>query len=76
RACGLASAEALPAWYGDLMTRCGVERHLPPAFKAFDATTLAAEMRAPENQPMRRATARTVEDSDIDRFAAAVMALA
>jgi hypothetical protein len=33
-------------------------------------------MRAPENQPMRRATARAVEDSDIDRFAAAVMALA
>src|SRR3546814_11082771 len=29
RACGLASAEALPAWYGDLMTRCGVERRLP-----------------------------------------------
>src|SRR3546814_7361331 len=28
RACGLASAAALPAWYGDLMTRCGVERRL------------------------------------------------
>src|SRR3546814_10705331 len=49
RACGLASAEALPAWYGDLMTRCGVERRLPPAFKAFDATTLAAEMRSEEH---------------------------
>src|SRR3546814_10658185 len=63
RACGLAPAEALPAWYGDLMTRCGVESRLPPAFTAFDATTLAAEMRAPENQPMRRAPARTVDDS-------------
>src|SRR3546814_12245802 len=75
RACGLASAEALPAWYGDLMTRCGVERRLPPAFKAFDATTLAAEMRAPENQTMRRRTARTGEASHIDRFAAAALAL-
>lgn len=76
RACGLAAANELPAWYGDLMTRCGVERRLPDAFKAFDAATLAAEMRAPENQPMRRATARPVEDADLDRFAAAVMTLA
>jgi alcohol dehydrogenase class IV len=75
RACGLGTADALPEWYGDLMTRCGVERRLPEAFRAFDAATLAAEMRAPENQPMRKATARPVEDADLDRFAAAVMAL-
>jgi len=76
RACGLAEAAALPEWYSALMTRCGVARRLPKAFKAFDAAALAAEMRAPENQPMRRATARPVEDADIKRFAAAVMALA
>ncbi len=76
RACGLAGADALPGWYAGLMTRCGVERRLPEAFKAFDAAALAAEMRAPENQPMRRATARAVEDADLDRFATAVMALA
>ncbi|MGE5765875.1 MAG: iron-containing alcohol dehydrogenase [Bacteroidota bacterium] len=76
RACGLGKADALPEWYGELVTRCGVARRLPEAFRAFDAATLAAEMRAPENQPMRRATARPVEDADIDRFAAAVMALA
>ena len=76
RACGLDGADTLPGWYGDLMTRCGVARRLPPAFKAFDAAALGAEMRAPENQPMRRATARPVEDADLDRFAAAVMALA
>jgi len=75
-ACGLNRAEALPAWYSDLMTRCGVERRLPETFKAFDAAALAAEMRAPENQPMRAATARPVEDADIDRFAGALMALA
>src|SRR3546814_20933585 len=69
RACGLASAEALPAWYGDLMTRCGVERRLPPAFKAFDATTLAAEMRAPENQPIAPATPRPAQDSHFHHLA-------
>lgn len=76
KACGLGGAKELPAWYSDLVTRCGVARKLPEAFKAFDAATLAAEMRAPENQPMRRSTARDVTDADIDRFAAAVMALA
>ena len=58
------------------MTRCGVERHLPEAFTAFDAAALAAEMRAPENAPMRQARAGTVTDADIDQFVAAVMALA
>lgn len=76
RACGLNDADELPDWYTDLMTRCGVERRLPEAFRAFDAAALAAEMRAPENQPMRRASARDVTEADIDRFAGAVMALA
>jgi len=76
KACGLTEAAALPGWYSALMDRCGVARKLPEAFKAFDAATLAAEMRAPENQPMRRSTARDVSDADIDRFAAAMMALA
>jgi alcohol dehydrogenase class IV len=76
RACGLSDATELPDWYSALMTRCGVARRLPEAFKAFDAAALAAEMRAPENQPMRKATLRPLEDADLDRFAAAVMALA
>jgi alcohol dehydrogenase class IV len=76
KACSLEGADALPGWYSDLMDRCGVVRHLPDAFKTFDAATLAAEMRAPENQPMRRSTAREVTDADIDRFAAAIMTLA
>jgi alcohol dehydrogenase class IV len=76
-ACGLACAgAALAEWYPDFLTRCGVERRLPPAFKGFGAADLAAEMRAPETQYMRRSTAREVSDGDIDRFAAAVMALA
>jgi hypothetical protein len=32
-------------------------------------------MRAPENQPMRRSTARDVTDADIGRIAADMMAL-
>jgi alcohol dehydrogenase len=76
-ACGLGlDARALPQWYGDFLTRCGIERRLPPAFKQFSAADLAAEMRAPETQYMRQSTARMVSDADIDRFAAAIMALA
>ena len=76
RACGLSSAQELPEWYSDLMTRCGVARRLPETFGGFDAAALAAEMRAAENQPMRAATAREVTEDDIERFAGAIMALA
>jgi alcohol dehydrogenase class IV len=76
-ACGLErDGIALAEWYSALLTRCGVERRLPPVFKRFSAADLAAEMRAPETQYMRQSTARAVTDADIDRFAAAVMALA
>jgi alcohol dehydrogenase class IV len=76
-ACGLGpDARALVQWYGEFLTRCGIERRLPAAFKGFSAASLAAEMRAPETQYMRQSSARAVSDADIDRFAAAVMALA
>jgi len=75
-ACGLTEGEDFAGWYSGLMDRCGVTRRLPEAFQAFDAAALAAEMRAPENQPMRRATAREVTEDDIDRFAGAIMGLA
>jgi len=75
RACGLERASALPAFVSGLMDRCGIRRSLPAAFAPFGPAALAAEMRAPENQPMRRATVRDVTDADIDRFAARVMAL-
>lgn len=76
KACGLAGADELPGWFSALMTRCGVERRLPDAFADFTAEDLAREMRREENQPMRKATARAVGEDDIDRFAAAAMALA
>ncbi len=75
-ACGLnGGADPFADWYSGLLTRCGVERRLPAAFKAFGAGDLAAEMRAPETRFMREATTRKVEDADIDRFADAVMAM-
>ena len=39
------------------------------------AADLAAEMRAPENQPMRRSTIRDVTDADLDNFAQAIMTM-
>jgi alcohol dehydrogenase class IV len=76
-ACGLGHrAAALPGWYSDFLTRCGVERRLPPAFREVSVSALAAEMRAPETQSMRQSNARPVSDADIERFAAAMLALA
>ncbi|MFJ6326234.1 MULTISPECIES: iron-containing alcohol dehydrogenase [unclassified Rhizobium] len=75
KACGVGSAAELPVFVSGWMERCGITRSLPAAFKPFDDTDLAREMRAPENQPMRRSTIRDVTDADIDRFAAAIMAL-
>jgi alcohol dehydrogenase class IV len=74
-ACGLPNAAALPAFLSDFMDRCGIGRALPAAFAPFSTADLAREMRAPENQPMRRSTVREVVDADIDRFAAELMAL-
>ena len=76
RACGVSAAAELPAWYSALMTRCGVERRLPDAFAGFTPADLACEMRSAENRPMREASLRPVEDGDIDRLAAAALALA
>lgn len=76
RACGVDKAAELPAFVSELMDRCGVVRALPRTFGAFRADDLAREMKAPENQPMRRSTIRDVMDADIDRFAAKLMALA
>jgi alcohol dehydrogenase class IV len=75
KAIGLADASALPAFVSDLMDRCHVVRALPKAFQAFTAADLATEMRAPENQPMRRSTVRDIADPDIDTFADRIMSL-
>lgn len=76
KACGLADASMLPTFVSGFMDRLGIVRALPAAFVGFTSADLAAEMRATENQPMRRSTIRDVSDADIDQFAATVMALA
>ena len=68
-------ARALPGWYSAWLTRCGVSRALPPAFARVTAADLAREMRAPENTPMLKATAREVTERDIDRLAELTMQL-
>ena len=76
-ACGLGrDVNALVDWYSDLLNRCGVERKLPESFKAFSDTDLARAMQLPETTPMADVTARKVTPVDINRFAAAVMAMA
>lgn len=75
RAAGLADAAALPAFVTGLMDRVGIVRALPAGFSTFEWSALAAEMKAPENQPMRRSTIRDVTDADIDHFAASIMSL-
>ncbi len=75
KACGATDAASLPALITAWMDRCGFERRLPAAFAGLTAEDLAREMKAPENQPMRRSTVREVSDADIDRMAADMMAL-
>ena len=76
-ACGLAQdGAALVPWYAEFLTRLGVRRQLPAAFKEAGVAALIAEMQAPETQYMRHSSAREVTDADIERFAHAVMALA
>lgn len=72
---GLTMASDLPDFVTKLMNECGIRRALPAGFANLAAGHLAAEMRAPENQPMRRSTARDVTDADLDAFAAAIMSL-
>jgi alcohol dehydrogenase class IV len=76
-ACGLPRDGAtLVAWYSEFLTRLGVARQLPAAFREVEVAALVAEMQAPETQYMRHSSAREVTDADIERFAQAVLALA
>lgn len=72
---GLTRASEIPAFVTRLMDACGLTRSLPAGFAAFTAADLAREMRAPENQPMRRSTVRDVLDADLDTFANAIMTM-
>jgi alcohol dehydrogenase len=75
-ALGLEGSAELPAFVSGLMDRCGIVRSLPAAFASFTAAELAREMQAPENRPMRDATARDMTEADIGVLAEKIMSLA
>ena len=75
RVLGLSGAGDLPAFVSELMDRCGIDRAIPAAFEKYFAADLAVEMKAAENQPMRRSTIRDVSDADLDTFAEAIMTM-
>jgi len=76
-ACGLSGgADELATWYSGFLDRLGVERRLPDAFASLGAADLAREMFADETSYMRLSSRRTVTDSDLEGFAAEVMAMA
>ncbi len=66
-ALGLTECAELPAFVSDLVDRARIPRRLPGV--TISASALAAEMRADEHAPMRRATVREVTDADLERFA-------
>lgn len=72
---GLKNASEIPAFVSRLMDTCGIKRTIPSAFDKFTAADLANEMRAPENQPMRRSTIRDASDADLENFAEAIMTM-
>jgi alcohol dehydrogenase class IV len=75
RVLGLSNASEIPMFISRLMDDCGIKRAIPAAFDKYTAADLAHEMRAPENQPMRRSTIRDVSDADLDAFAQAIMTM-
>lgn len=74
-ACGV-SREAFPEWYAGYLARCAGASRLPKELGALSPEALVGAMQAPANAPMRFATARAVEEADLARFAAGMMALA
>ncbi|RZK87135.1 MAG: iron-containing alcohol dehydrogenase [Methylobacterium sp.] len=75
-AAGLVSVAYLPGFVSALMDQCGFQRVLPAAFAGVTAEQLAGAMRAPGQAPMRAATVREIGDSDIEAFAALLLATA
>ena len=75
RVLGLNGAGDLPVFVSELMDRSGIDRAIPAAFEKYSLADLAAEMKAAENQPMRRSTIRDVSDADLDTFAEAIMTM-
>ena len=66
-------ASRVPAAFERLMRATGVRISLAGEFDGITPAMLAAQMRRPENEAMRRSNRRAVTDADIDIFAEAVL---
>lgn len=73
---GLSSAAKLPGYVTGLIDKCQIERRLPPSFSQITVERLLAEADRSANAPMRKATARTVTEKDMETFAEKLLALA
>ena len=62
---GLSDHRDLPAFFTRFMDECGIERSLPPHFKAFDKDKLTEQLMADHTQSMRLATQKEVSESVI-----------
>ena len=76
RACGVDAARDLPDRITKLMDAIGIERRLPDTFGGADGARLSEIMKMPENASMRGSTVPELTDTDVDRIARDVMALA
>jgi alcohol dehydrogenase class IV len=68
-------ANSLPKAFSDLLNKIGIASALPSVCSGVSATDLAAEMKAPANFGMSQNAACDLGESDLDRFAAAMLDL-
>ncbi|GGH29044.1 hypothetical protein GCM10007036_38690 [Alsobacter metallidurans] len=68
-----ADAARVPVAFERLMRATGVAISLARDCEGVSPAMLAAQMRRPENEAMRRSNRRPVKDADIDAFAATVL---
>lgn len=68
-----ADAARVPVAFERLMRATGVRISLAAECEGVTPAQLAAQMRRPENEAMRRSNRRAVTDADIDAFAATVL---
>ncbi len=61
--------------WSTLLATVGLDLALPVPLRALSAERLAAEMAAPQNAPMRQATARPVTEADLLPLAALVLSV-
>lgn len=69
------SADALPQVFSEVMRKIGIAPGLPSSCRGISAAALATEMKAPANIGMAHNAACDLDESDLDRFADAILGL-